>query len=154
MASEVFAQRALFDGAITSTFPLRFEDVSRIRDVPDNQEVLVDPSRDESLIFELLEMKHDVPDYQSATWFIQDLANEQDAELCSAIQQSAVMDAPSLTYGNMPAVVTTAVGEMAISKGRQGREAQNIVRVYLADIRLRAVNTDVLIVAYEPLLIK
>lgn len=43
----------------------------------------MDPSRDESLIFELLEMKHEVPDDQSAAWFLQDLANEQDAELCS-----------------------------------------------------------------------
>ncbi|OWM89560.1 ran guanine nucleotide release factor [Punica granatum] len=153
MSGDAVAQRPLFGGAIMTTFPLRFEDVSKIRDVPDNQEVVVDPSRDESLIFELLDMKHELPDDQSAAWFLQDLANEQDAGLVSAIQQSAVLNAPGLTYRDMPAVVTTAVGQMAISKGRQGREAQNIVKVYLANIRLRAVATDVLIVAYEPLLI-
>lgn len=40
----------------------------------------MDPLRDESLIFELLDLKTDVPDQGSATWFLQDLANEQDAE--------------------------------------------------------------------------
>lgn len=46
----------------------------------------MDPSRDESLIFELLEMKHEVPDDQSATWFLQDLGNEQDAGMCSVLE--------------------------------------------------------------------
>lgn len=40
----------------------------------------MDPARDESLIFELLDFKHDVGDNGSAVWFLQDLANEQEAE--------------------------------------------------------------------------
>lgn len=40
----------------------------------------MDPGRDESLIIELLDLKLDVADSGSATWFLQDLANEQDAE--------------------------------------------------------------------------
>ena len=40
----------------------------------------MDPTRDESLIFELLEYKPDVADNGSAAWFLQDLASEQDAE--------------------------------------------------------------------------
>lgn len=47
------------------------------------QEVFVDPSRDESLIFELLDFKHDVGNNGSAAWFLQDLAAEQDAEGCA-----------------------------------------------------------------------
>lgn len=42
--------------------------------------MFADPSRDESLIFELLEFKPDVADNGSAAWFLQDLAREQDAE--------------------------------------------------------------------------
>lgn len=42
--------------------------------------MFADPSRDESLIFELLEFKPDVADNGSAGWFLQDLASEQDAE--------------------------------------------------------------------------
>ncbi|XP_056165066.1 uncharacterized protein LOC130134509 isoform X2 [Syzygium oleosum] len=153
MPLESCSERPLFGGAIGSRFPNRFEDVSNIRQVPDHQEVFVDPSRDESLIFELLDFKHEVGDSGSAAWFLQDLATEQDAEQGMVIEQSAVVEAPGLTYRNTPAVVTTAVGQMAISKGRQGREAQNIVRVYLANLRLKEVGTDVLIAAYEPILI-
>ncbi|XP_028097131.1 ran guanine nucleotide release factor-like isoform X2 [Camellia sinensis] len=153
MAEDYHAERPLFGGAIASTFPLRFQDVSKIRQVPDHQEVFADPTRDESLIFELLDLKLEVADNGSATWFLQDLAREQDAEEVMIIEQSAVIEADGLRFRNIPAVVTTAVGQMAISKGRQGREAQNTVRVYLANLRLKEVGTDVLITAYEPILI-
>lgn len=45
--------------------------------------MFVDPARDESLIFELLDLKHDVGDVGSAAWFLEDLATEQDAEGCT-----------------------------------------------------------------------
>ncbi|KAF3439442.1 hypothetical protein FNV43_RR17720 [Rhamnella rubrinervis] len=151
MFQDYYSERALFGGAIASTFPNRFQDVSDIRQVPDHQEVFGDPARDESLIFELLDLKQDVGDDGSATWFLQDLATEQEAEGSMVIEQSGVIEAPTLCYRNIPAVVTTAVGQMAISKGRQGREAQNVVRVYVANLRLKEVTTDVLITAYEPI---
>ncbi|KAL8248498.1 hypothetical protein R6Q59_005366 [Mikania micrantha] len=150
---ERFPQRQLFGGAISTTFPLRFQDVSDIRQVPDHQEVFVDPARDESLIIELLEMKHDLADNGSATWFLQDLATEQGAEGNIVTEQSPVFDAQGFVCNNMPSVITTATAQMAISKGRQGREAQNLVKVYLANLRLKGVGTDVLITAYEPVFI-
>jgi hypothetical protein len=79
MSGERCAGRPLFGGAISSTFPVRFQDVSNIRQVPDHQEVFVDPARDESLIFELLDLKGEVEDGGSALWFLRDIANEQDA---------------------------------------------------------------------------
>ncbi|KAI3467362.1 hypothetical protein Pfo_024025 [Paulownia fortunei] len=124
-----------------------------MRQLPDHQEVFVDPTRDESLIFELLDLKTDVADHGSATWFLQDLAKEQDAEGTMVLEQSGVFEADELRFRSSPAIITTAVGQMAISKGRQGRHAQNIVKVYLANLRLKEVATDVLITAYEPILI-
>ncbi|XP_047959278.1 ran guanine nucleotide release factor-like [Salvia hispanica] len=153
MPADLCTQRPLFGGAISSTFPLRFQDVSNMRQVPDHQEVFVDPARDESLIFELLDLKTDVADHGSATWFLQDLANEQDAEGATVLEQSGVFEADALRFRDSPAVITTAVGQMAISKGRQGRDAQNLVKVYLANLRLKDVGTDVLITAYEPVMI-
>lgn len=153
MAGDSTADRSLFGGAVSSTFPIRFQDVSNVRQVPDHQEVFVDPERDESLIIELLDLKMDVADSGSATWFLQDLANEQEAEGTTITEQSTMFEAPGLCYRNMPAFITTAVGQMAVAKGRQGREAQNLVKVYLANIRLKEVGTDVLITAYEPLVI-
>ncbi|KAF3519533.1 hypothetical protein DY000_02063464 [Brassica cretica] len=153
MSNELCPERPLFGGAISSAFPQRFQDASNIRQVPDHQEVFVDPSRDESLIFELLDFKADVGDVGSASWFLHDLAREQDAQGFKLIEQSNVIDVPGLSYRNIPSVATTAIGEMAISKGRQGREAQNLLKVYVANIRLKGVETDVLVTAYEPILI-
>ncbi|XP_033133666.1 uncharacterized protein LOC103833243 isoform X2 [Brassica rapa] len=45
------------------------------------------------------------------------------------VEQSNVIDVPGLSYRNIPSVASTAIGELAISKGRQGREAQNLLRV-------------------------
>ncbi|GFY88441.1 ran guanine nucleotide release factor, putative [Actinidia rufa] len=137
MPEDYCAERPFFGGAIASTFPMRFQDVSNIRQVPDHQEVFVDPARDESLIFELLDLKLDVADNGSATWFLQDLASEQDAEGAMVIEQSGVVEAGGLCFRNIPAVVTTAVGQM----------------VYVANLRLKEVGTDVLVTAYEPILI-
>ncbi|EOY01978.1 Mog1/PsbP/DUF1795-like photosystem II reaction center PsbP family protein isoform 2 [Theobroma cacao] len=112
MSADLYSERPLFGGAISTTFPLRFQDVSNIRQVPDHQEVFVDPARDESLIFELLDYKHEVGDDGSAVWFLQDLAVEQDGEGFTLLEQSAAVEAPGLRYRNIPAVVTTAVGQM------------------------------------------
>ncbi|KAJ6854770.1 ran guanine nucleotide release factor-like [Populus alba x Populus x berolinensis] len=150
MPEDISTDRPLFGGAISSTFPVRFQDVSNIRQVPDHQEVFADPSRDESLVFELLDLKPDINDNGSAVWFLQDLANEQDAQGFTLVDQSGVVEVP---IGDSSALVTTAIGQMGISKGRQGREAQNVVRVYLANLRLKNAGTDVLVVAHEPILI-
>ena len=40
--------RELYGGAITFNVPSRFADVSRFRDIPDHQEVLVDADTDQS----------------------------------------------------------------------------------------------------------
>jgi hypothetical protein len=80
-----------------------------------SQEVFVDPSRDESLIFELLDFKAEVGDIGSASWFLNDLASEQDAEGFQLIEQSEVIEAPGLSFRNISAVATTAIGEMVMS---------------------------------------
>ncbi|KAM0877709.1 hypothetical protein ACQ4PT_035316 [Festuca glaucescens] len=153
MAGESSTRRPLLGGAISTTFPVRFQDVSNIREVPDHQEVLVDPARDESLIFELLDLKGEVEDGGSALWFLRDVANEQDAGDNLVMEHSGTVELAGLRLGEAPALAGTAIARLAVSKGRQGREAQNIVRVYLANIRLKNAATDVVITAYEPLLI-
>ncbi|GLJ17225.1 hypothetical protein SUGI_0298430 [Cryptomeria japonica] len=146
-------ERPLFGGSISSTFPQRFQDLSNIREVPDHQEAFADPNRDESLIIELLDLKQDVADNQSALWFLQDLANEQDSSGDLVVENVSTVASSEVPFLDPSTVVTAAVGQMGISKGRQGREARNIVRVYVANLRLKDVGTDVLITAYEPLMI-
>ncbi|KAJ4961804.1 hypothetical protein NE237_021714 [Protea cynaroides] len=110
MTEDDCVERPLFGGALSSVFPLRFQDVSNIREVPDHQEVFVDPARDESLIFELLDLKHDVQDNGSATWFLQDLVTEQDAEGSKVLQ--------FCLFGS----VTADREEHGDAKGQEGEE--------------------------------
>ncbi|XLR65352.1 hypothetical protein S83_016024, partial [Arachis hypogaea] len=104
----------------------------------------------------------------SSVWLFQDLANGHDAEGSVVIEQSGVLEMPDLMYINTPAVVTTAVGQMILSDypsscwlkpcsisilrqflRDEGREAQNIIKVYLANMCLKGVDTDALVTAYE-----
>lgn len=112
MSGERCAGRPLFGGAISSTFPVRFQDVSNIRQVPDHQEVFVDPARDESLIFELLDLKGEVEDGGSALWFLRDIANEQDAGDNLVVEHSGTIELGGLRFGDAPAVAGTAVGQL------------------------------------------
>ncbi|KAH6558967.1 hypothetical protein KP509_1Z035400 [Ceratopteris richardii] len=105
------------------------------------------------MIIEILEHEKNVTDAHSAAWFLQDLAREQDAA-----DSLVVEDLKTLTMGDTPFLgsqyaVSVAVGRMAVSKGRQGAEAKNVLRVYLANIRLPNTNSDILVTVYEPLLI-
>ncbi|URE31933.1 RAN guanine nucleotide release [Musa troglodytarum] len=163
MNGEDCVQRPLFGGAISSCFPLRFQDVSNIREVPDHQEVFADPDQDGSLIFELLDLKHEVGDGGSAVWFLQDIAREQDAE---ETMHSGTLEAVGLTSLNGPAIVTTAVSQMAKDGlsiscrvhifswplQREGKEERHTIWSgwFIWQI---CVSTDVVITAYEPILI-
>ncbi|KAI3868683.1 hypothetical protein MKX03_007483 [Papaver bracteatum] len=140
MRGDNCVERQLFGGAISTCFPLRFQDVSDVRQVPDHQEAYVNPARDER-------------DNGAAVWFLQNLASEQNAEGTTVIEQSGINTADGFRYQNTAATMTTAIGEMKISKGRQGPEAQNHVKVYVANLRLKEVGTDVVITAYEPFVI-
>ncbi|KAL2649415.1 hypothetical protein R1flu_017543 [Riccia fluitans] len=154
---EQMVDRPLFGGAITCRVPARFLDVSDVREVPDNQEVLCDYDREESIIIELLEYKSDVTDEDSARWFLHNVAEEQEAENTVVLENRIVLTGPDAP--NMPAatVMNAAVGYMTVTKGRQLNPnsgvgidevrppTQHLVKAHLADIRLRDVQTDLLV---------
>lgn len=151
--TESSVKMMLFGGAISCNFPPRFKDVSDVREVPNNQEVFQDPARDESFIIELLELKENVTDVGSARWFLQDLAVEQASQNSLVVQEESRVPAANIPNLDESTTVNAVIGTMTISKGRQGPEASNLVRVYLANIRLTRVETDILITVYEPLAI-
>lgn len=62
----ILEERGLFGGGITVKVPKDFKDVSQFRQVPDNQEVFVSSTSDETLIVELLETPEEAQDAQDA----------------------------------------------------------------------------------------
>ncbi|BBM97093.1 hypothetical protein MPTK1_1g02960 [Marchantia polymorpha subsp. ruderalis] len=163
--SEPTTGRLLFGGAITCRVPSRFVDVSDIREVPDNQEVLCDYDREESIIIELLEFKSDVSDEDSARWFLQNVAEEQEAENTVTIEDRRVLTVVDVPHMPTSTVMNAACGHMTITKTRQfdglpnianmdtgsGTSTQHLVKAHLANIRLRNVETDVVITINEKL---
>eukprot|EP00850_Spirogloea_muscicola_P006471 SM000030S11480 [mRNA] locus=s30:892653:893987:+ [translate_table: standard] len=140
------------------------------------QEVFVDGARDESVIVELLELKRDVGDAAAAEWFLEDLATEQEAtDAGTGLEASGPLLAEHVPLMDPAVAKSMAVGTLAISKHKQGPEASNIVKMHPLDplafdlhqpfrlsktsawqchvavLRLKNVNTDVLITVYEPL---
>eukprot|EP00899_Mesostigma_viride_P022547 jgi/Mesvir1/3477/Mv11968-RA.1 len=134
--------------------PARFLDVSDFRPVPDNQEVLADGDRDQSIIIELLERAQHVPDAECASWFFHDLAGEMSAG--SAALEGTRSLAPEEVPGLDPRIPKyAAVGSQLVAKYREGPEASNLVKVRMAVIRLgQPHDTDILITLYEPLAIR
>ncbi|XP_024383737.1 uncharacterized protein [Physcomitrium patens] len=144
----------LFGGAITCSFPRRYtdmfssnsglmiyrnlsQDVSDVREVPNNQEAFVDANRDESFIVELLELKENVTDAGSARWFLEDLTVEQASENSLVVEEENSVPAANVPNLDANTTVNAVIGTM----------------VYLANIRLRVVGTDILVIVYEPLVI-
>ncbi|KAG6549776.1 hypothetical protein Mapa_008757 [Marchantia paleacea] len=157
--------RLLFGGAITCMVPSRFRDVSDIREVPDNQEVLCDYDREESIIIELLEFKSDVSDEDSARWFLQNVAEEQESENFMTIEDRRVLTESDVPHMPASTVMNAACGYMTITKTRQFDGLPNVanmvtvsptstthlVKAHLANIRLRNVETDVVITINQKL---
>ncbi|CAG8586363.1 12529_t:CDS:2, partial [Funneliformis mosseae] len=79
--------RELFGGAISMYIPPSFEDVSNVRDVPDNQEVFADLNTDQSIIVEILQFVHQASNEDAARYHFESVANDNDAEDYSTIHQ-------------------------------------------------------------------
>lgn len=84
--------------------------------------------------------------------YFEDLAVSSEAGSC-AIHSISVIE-PSATPGLPPEAFKCLVaGEQEVSKGRQGANAANLVHILLAVLRLKNVNSDVLITLNTPIFI-
>mmetsp|Transcript_21085 Transcript_21085/g.44036 ORF Transcript_21085/g.44036 Transcript_21085/m.44036 type:complete len:206 (-) Transcript_21085:38-655(-) len=138
----------LYGGAMRAYIPKKFLDVSDLRDVPDHQEVFVDNDTDCSLIFELNALSDDVADGDIGTHIFTDLAEYNDAVghkigLNTALTSDSAPNFPS-AYKHL------VVGDQTVSKYNDGDIAANNVRVYMAIIRLRNAQTDIVMMLNVP----
>lgn len=139
------SRRNLFGGAIVIDIPDRFQDISEVREVPDNQEVFVDITTDESLIVELVEHDASIADSECTSHFLSDLA-----QLNSATAAEVVESGPHPALPLLPAASSTfaAVGRQTVAKFKES--ATNVINVYLAVARLPANGTDILVSLNSP----
>ncbi|KAJ3271123.1 hypothetical protein HDV01_007060 [Terramyces sp. JEL0728] len=82
-------ERLLFGGAIRSLIPPTYIDASETRQIPDNQEVFLDPQSNTSMIIEILEPTG-LPLLQSGLKHFELLAQDNEAEASSITTQNQV----------------------------------------------------------------
>eukprot|EP00924_Labyrinthula_sp_SR-Ha-C_P008533 snap_masked-scaffold_32-processed-gene-2.38-mRNA-1 protein AED:1.00 eAED:1.00 QI:0/0/0/0/1/1/2/0/150 len=115
----------LFGNAIEINFPTEFEDISKVRQVPDNQEVYVSNLDDSSIVVELLE-KAPVEDKDICSYLFNDLKDFNEAKAARLLNDQSFTN------------------QFYIIKGEQKGELR-LIEVYLGVRRLQDYNTDVLI---------
>ncbi|KAH3765661.1 ran guanine nucleotide release factor [Pelomyxa schiedti] len=146
MASETYERRQLYGGAIEAEVPARFDDISEVRQVEDNQEVFSDARTDQSIIFEIAEYEDTVGDGFAPAHYLQDIAEANDATGVSAsvaVPFARTLAQPEITYCGV------IVGQQDVAKFRE--HAKNTVRVYLCVMRLPSYRTDLLISMNAPM---
>ena len=151
VTEEQYISVELFGGAISTSFPSTFEDVSVIRQVPDHQEVYVDKVTEMSCIVELLSFDESISDNNAAQHYFQDLAQCNEATQYS-VDSSAVITSSSC----MPCIsgsysCCALVGRQVVAKiYRRPDGPLNNVQILLFVLRLPVVGTDVLLTLNIP----
>ncbi|KAG2195452.1 hypothetical protein INT47_000417 [Mucor saturninus] len=139
----------LFGGAIVVPVKNTFLDASQFRQIPDNQEVFVDMTTQQSLIFELLEQVEESNE-AVAKYHFQQLAEDNEAA------ESIVTVVDNLNAKEMAPLLPQDTTEIYVLQGTQKiskfneKDAYNTVEIILAVIRLTNVGTDFVISVNAP----
>eukprot|EP00516_Mucochytrium_quahogii_P000617 CAMPEP_0203757484 /NCGR_PEP_ID=MMETSP0098-20131031/10521_1 /ASSEMBLY_ACC=CAM_ASM_000208 /TAXON_ID=96639 /ORGANISM=" , Strain NY0313808BC1" /LENGTH=171 /DNA_ID=CAMNT_0050649701 /DNA_START=1011 /DNA_END=1523 /DNA_ORIENTATION=+ len=148
MAGVFNCSRELFGGAITGVLPESLQDISQVREVPDNQEVFSDQDSDRSVIVEILEYEKGQSNENAARYFFEDLAqaNESVENKVEHVELDVALEGLGLKEG---VFVSVLVGTQRVAKFHE--KALNTVRVFLCTVRLAKQETDILIMLNAPI---
>ncbi|RNA05363.1 Ran guanine nucleotide release factor [Brachionus plicatilis] len=132
----------LYGGSIYAFIPPGAVDISKMRQVPDSQEVFAHASTDQSIIFDILEYLDEADEEACRTHF-NEIAGDSEAKIKK-------VDKLGLSPINCEAVYYLN-GEHYMSKFRE--TAKNLVEVHMAIFRFKDLKTDILITFNDPILI-
>lgn len=152
----------LYGGAITTVLPEGFLDVSVLREVPDTQEVYVN-SRDpasavandglgynESIILDLLQRVPVENDREALDFHLKEIGELNGSTDWKLLKYDNKLQGPSLlTPGAVPQ--TCILLESVAKWGRQNNAPSQVLMSCIALLRLKDVDTDVLITVNVPL---
>ncbi|KAF1795537.1 Mog1/PsbP, alpha/beta/alpha sandwich [Phytophthora cactorum] len=145
--------RPLFGGALSCEIPEGFADVSSFRQVPDNQEVFANATTDQCVIVELLQYEESVADAQSAHYFFNEIAQSNGCgpDEVTVLLEEKVDGELAPTDIDAPYTTQLIVGDQRVAKFKEGDHTKNVVRIYLGNIRLPGVTTDVVLSVSAPM---
>ncbi|CAB4384803.1 unnamed protein product [Rhizophagus irregularis] len=146
--------KELFGGSISMYIPPSFEDISNVRNVPDNQEVFADVNTDQSIIVEILEFVKQVANEDAAKYHFDSIASDNDAENFNTIHQ--ITQLTSQEIPNLPSDTPMyfCTGQQSVAKfNEKDPSARNLVNIYMALFRFPNYDTDIVITYNIPILI-
>ncbi|KAJ1080296.1 hypothetical protein NDU88_000515 [Pleurodeles waltl] len=145
-------EHMLFGGAFSALLPPDFQDVSELREIPDNQEVFAHRHMDQSIIVELLEYQEAVVDANAARYHFEDIASANDAggQERSEVLSVEPISGEQLMLAECPSA-WFLTGRQLVSKFNE--EARNTVNIYMCLFRLPQFATEVLLTFNDPVVI-
>lgn len=150
LAPASYTLQPLYGGAMEMALPAGLDDVSAIRQVPDNQEVFVDAASDRCVIIELLAYDAELPDSEAAVLhYFADLANHQDARFEHDAPIVLEADATPLIADSATARFFVRGTHLGVAKFKE--TAGNDVLVHMALLRCPGISTDVLVTQTFPI---
>ncbi|KAK5135051.1 hypothetical protein LTR08_005711 [Meristemomyces frigidus] len=140
-----FNSTPLFGGALTASLPSTFTDVSEMRQVPDHQEVWLDPNGFTSIVVEILE-RVEKPDLEALQHHLDDLVEEDAGEM--KVWTSGVAHFVRLPQGTPAYTLLATTPPGAKQRGRA--HEPEFVGVILMLVRLEAQKTDLIVAINVP----
>ncbi|KAL7543075.1 hypothetical protein ACHAXR_012396 [Thalassiosira sp. AJA248-18] len=158
----------LFGGAIATSVPSTWRDVSQVRQVPDNQEVFQDciEASGAVLVVEILECQKNVENSDACAFFLKDLADANEAFLeDQCIHSGQVVDLDQddkkkeklFPNFSLPASLHTsqlhaciARGSQKVAQGKGSTSNAHWIDVEICALRLKSVETDLLLTLSIP----
>ncbi|KAN0059823.1 hypothetical protein ACQY0O_008397 [Thecaphora frezii] len=149
--------RQLFGGAITAEFPVGFLDASELRQIPDNQEVLIRNDSDVSCIVEVLQLATEEGAGDGLDGAIRfhfgSLAHDNSASSFSieSVRHPDPATPSQERNGEPTPEPSLLVGTQVIKKFGKASEPDDLVRIRLALWRLESKKIDLVMSFNEPL---
>ncbi|XP_075711652.1 ran guanine nucleotide release factor [Rhinoderma darwinii] len=144
------AQRPLFGGAFSAILPPNIQDVSDLREIPDNQEVFVHADTDQSIIVEILEYQGGMSDPDAARYHFEDVAASNDAQGRAEVVSVEPFPLAQLSLTSC-SNAWALTGHQLVSKFNE--QAQNTVTIHMALFRIQQHATDLLVTFNDPVAI-
>ncbi|XP_012690281.1 ran guanine nucleotide release factor [Clupea harengus] len=144
--------RPLFGGALSATIPPSAQDISELREIPDNQEVFAHRDTDQSIIVEMLEYQSHVEDEDAAKYHFEDVAGSNKASEPGTSEVRSIQCVPKteLSLGQCSSA-WLLTGAQLVSKFNE--EAKNTVNIHMCLFRLPQFSTDILVTFNDPVII-
>lgn len=145
-AQDGYVVAELFGGAMRMQVPAGYTDVSRIRQLPDNQEVYTQFSSDQSIILELVEPPREAlaDQHGAAAWHWHAVAEDASAP-SAALRWAGTAPISYVPKLASRGTLSLAAGIQSVAKFRDGVDKASEVRLHLACIALPAQSTHVLL---------